>query len=54
MTKQILQDPQLMKFLEESKRIVKDSGEKISNIRRDMIRIKKEGKEIDRKIRLLL
>ncbi len=54
MTKQILQDENFIKLLEDSKKSVKDSDARMEVIKKNMVRIRKESKEIDRRIRLLL
>ncbi len=54
MTKQILQDPQFRKLLEESKKAIEDSNARTNIIKEDMAKVKRRSKEIDMKIRLLL
>ena len=47
-------DNELTKLLEEGKKSIQKNEIKINSIKREMIKIKKNGREIDRRIRLLL
>ena len=52
--KDILKDPEFQKIIEENRKVIEMSGQSIISIKKEIEILKKENREINRQISLLL